>query len=103
MTEEVALKKKDHKVSVEVTEKFKEEVEETNMKLQDHEAKIAELKSQVNKLREMHSDVVYAVKEAVKKALRKENYLMNAMETLDEEVKDEIRGMFQELGIKIDY
>jgi len=103
MSEEVALKKKDHKVSVEVTEKFKGEVEQTNMKLSDQEGKIAELKSEVNNLKARQFDVVYAVKEAVKKALKKPHYLRNAMETLDEEVADEIRGMFQELGIKIDY
>jgi len=101
--EQLSLKKHDHKVSVEVTEKFKEIVEETNIKVQDQEGKIAELKSEVNKFKASHGDIVYAVKEAVKKSMKRPNTLKNAMEVLDEEVANEIRGMLEELQIKIDY
>ena len=103
MTQQLDLKKNDHRVSVEVTEKFKEVVEETNIKVQDQEGKIAELKSEVNKLKSMHFDIIYACKEAVKKVLKRPHYLKNAIDALDEEMADEIRGIFQELGIKLDY
>lgn len=73
------------------------------MKLQEQEAKIAELKSQVNNFKAMRFDIVYAVKEAVKKAFGKPHTLRNAMETLDEEVANEIRGMFEDLNMKINY
>lgn len=103
LTEEYDLKKNDYRVSIEVTEIFKKTVEDMNFKTSELEGRVGELMSQVSKLKAMKYDILYAAKEAVKKALKKPHYLRQAIENLDEEAANEIRAMFQELGIKINY
>lgn len=103
LNEEYDLKKNDYNVSLEVAEIFKKSVEEMNVKTQELEGTLGDLMSQVSKLKAMKYDILYAAKEAIKKALKKPHYLRQAIENLDEEAAGDIRTTLEELGIKMEY
>jgi hypothetical protein len=54
-----------------------------NLRQQELEVQVGELSSQVAKLKAMKFDILYACKEAVKKAIKKPHYLKQAIENLD--------------------
>lgn len=103
ITEEFDLKKNENRVSLEVTGIFKKSIEEMNIKIQDLESQVAEQVSQVSKLKAMKYDILYATKEALKKVLKRPHYLKQALENLEDEIRQEFRQVFEELNIKLDY
>lgn len=103
VAEKTDLEKKQYLVSVEVTEMFKKTVEEMQLKLQDLEGKLGEQSSQVARLTAEKDDIMYAAKNAIKKAVGQNNYLRQAFETLSPETVEEFRELFRELKIKINY
>jgi len=88
---------------VEVTELFKESVENLQLKLQELEGKIGEQASEMARLKVQRDDLLWAAKNALKKALNHKHLLRQALENLDEEAANEIRQTLRELNIKIDY
>jgi len=88
---------------VEVTELFKESVENLQLKLQELEGKLGEQTSEISKLKVQRDDVLWAAKNALKKALNQKHFLRQALENLDEETANEIRQTLRELNISINY
>ena len=88
---------------MEVTELFKESVENLQLKLQELEGKLGEQTSEISKLKVQRDDVLWAAKNALKKALNQKHFLRQALENLDEETANEIRQTLRELNISINY
>lgn len=103
MSEEYDLKKNDYRVSVEVTEFFKNRIETLELKIQEMEGTQGEQASQIAKLQSEKLDILYAAKNALKKAFKHRHYLRQAFEKIDEDTANEIRDMLREVGVKIDY
>ncbi len=103
ITEEYDLKKKDYKVSVEVTELFKESVENLQLKLQEMEGRIGEQASENAQLKVLKEDILWAAKNALKKALNQKHLLRQALSNLDGDTANEIRAMLKEANVRIDY
>lgn len=97
------MKKNDYKVSVEVTEFFKNRIETLELSIQEMEGRLGEQASQIARLESEKCDILYAAKNALKKAFKQRHYLRQAFEKLDEDVANEIRDMLKEVGVKIDY
>lgn len=90
-------------MSVEVTELFKESVENLQLKLQELEGKIGEQTSEIFRLKVQRDDVIWAAKNALKKALGHKHLLRQALENLDEDAANDIRQTLKDLNVKIDY
>ncbi len=103
ITEEYDLKKKDYTVSVEVTELFKESVENLQLKLQEMEGRIGEQASENAQLKVLKEDILWAAKNALKKALNQKHLLRQALSNLDGDTANEIRAMLKEVNVRIDY
>ena len=109
LTESLNINSSKYDTNLQVLEIHKKDVEAKQTYIGELEFELANIKALNSQLRAKKFDILYAAKEALKKALKEKkvakvtHQLKYALEQLDEEDANEIRNALKELGIPVRY
>lgn len=109
LNESLAIASSKYDTNLQVLEIHKKDVENNRTYISELEFELANLKSDNSHLRAEKYDILYAAKEALKKAMKEKkvmkvtHQLKYALEQLDKSDADEIRDALKQLGIIVKY
>jgi len=89
--------------NVNVLEVFKRDIEKKTNIVSELEMQIGQLKSDNSEMKSKKYDLLYAAKEAIKKAAKKNHQLKQAIKNIDEDDANDIRNALKEAGIPMTY